>query len=49
MLCVAHQACDNCTFVDDAEIMCLKCGKREHVFVGGNVLENFMVHFGSLD
>lgn len=49
MLCVAHQACDICTFVDDIKNNCAKCGKREQVFMGGDVLENFMMYLGQLD
>lgn len=43
MLCVAHQACENCTFVDNVHKKCLLCGKREHVFIGENVVKNFMM------
>lgn len=49
MLCVAHQACDNCTFVDDINNCCTKCGKREHVFIGDDVIENFMQYLGRLN
>lgn len=48
MLCVAHQACDNCTFVDEIDKNCLKCGKREHVFLGDDVVQSFMEYLGSL-
>lgn len=48
MLCVAHQACDNCSFIDNVRDPCLKCGRREHVFIGENVIENFMQYLGSL-
>lgn len=49
MLCVAHQACNICNIVDDIMENCSKCGKREHVFIGEQVIENFMKYLGSIN
>lgn len=49
VLCVAQQACDKCRSVSDVNLACEKCGQREHIFFGENVIHNFMIYLGNIN
>lgn len=49
ILCVAHQACDKCRDDDNINTACSFCGKREHIFWGENIIDDFMNYLGEIN
>lgn len=41
-LAVAQHVCNSCKTIENIDENCVKCGKREHIFLGENSLDMFM-------
>lgn len=48
-LCVTQQACDKCRNSNNVGKESEFCGKREHVFWGENIVDNFMQYLGEIN